>query len=53
MDHHDHGPHRAAIGNVEADDLCHGRQRAILSGREKIKRLTLKRRKEENLSNAA
>lgn len=42
-----------AIGNVTPDDMFHGRQRAILSGRAKIKRLTLKRRQKENLYNAA
>ena len=42
-----------AIGNVTPDDMYHGRQRAILSRREKIKRLTLERRKKENLHNAA
>ncbi len=42
-----------AIGNVTPDDMYHGRQRAILSRREKIKRLTLERRKKENLRNAA
>jgi len=33
------------------DDMGHGRQRAILSRREKTKCLTFKRRKNENLSN--
>jgi len=42
-----------AIGNVTPDDMYHGRQRAILSRREKIKRLTLERRKKENLRNVA
>jgi hypothetical protein len=42
-----------AIGNVTPDDMYHGRQRAILSRRVKIKRLTLERRKKENLRNAA
>ncbi len=42
-----------AIGNVTPDDMYHGRQHAILSRREKIKRLTLERRKKENLRNAA
>ena len=36
-----------AIGNVTPDDMYHGRQRAILSRREKIKRLTLERRKKQ------
>ncbi len=42
-----------AIGNVTPDDMYHGRQREIVSRREKIKRLTLERRKKENLRNAA
>jgi hypothetical protein len=42
-----------AIGIVTPDDMYYGRQRAILSRREKIKRLTLERRKQENLRNAA
>ncbi len=42
-----------AIGNVTPDDMYHGRQHAILRRREKIKRLTLERRKKENLRNAA
>ena len=48
-----HGRFHEAIGNVTPDDMYHGRQHAILSRREKIRRLTLKRRKRENLSNAA
>ena len=42
-----------ALGNVTPDDRDHGRQRAILARREEIKRLTLERRKKENLRNAA
>ena len=42
-----------SIGNVTPDDMYHGRQGEILSRRERIKRLTLKRRKKENLRNAA
>jgi hypothetical protein len=42
-----------AIGNVTPDAMYHGRQHEILARREKIKRLTLERRKEENLRNAA
>jgi hypothetical protein len=42
-----------AIDNVTPDDMYHGLQRAILSRREKTRRLTLERRKKENLRNAA
>ncbi len=42
-----------AIGTVTPDDMYHGRQREVLSRREKIKRLTFERRKKENLRNAA
>jgi hypothetical protein len=42
-----------AVGNVTPDDMYHDRQRSILARREKIKRLTLERRKKENLRNAA
>ena len=38
---------------VRHDDMYHGRQREILTHRDKIKRLTLQRRKKENLRNAA
>jgi hypothetical protein len=41
------------IGNVTPDDMYHGRQREVFTHREKIKRLTLQRRKKENLRNAA
>jgi transposase InsO family protein len=42
-----------SIGNVTPNDMYHGRQREILSRRDRIKRLTLERRKKENQSNAA
>ena len=51
--HYNHEWLHEAIGNVTPDDRYHGRQRTILSRREKIKRLTLERRKKENLRNAA
>ena len=42
-----------ALGNVTPDDMYAGRQNEIVSRREQIKRLTLERRKKENLHNAA
>ena len=51
--HYNHERLHEAIGNVTPDDMYHGRQRAILSRREKIKSLTSERRKKENLRNAA
>jgi hypothetical protein len=48
-----HRRFQEAIGNAMSDGMYHGRQRAILSRREKIKPLTLERRKKENLNNAA
>ena len=50
---YNHGRLHEAIGNVTPDDMHHGRQPAILSRREKIKRLTLERGKKENLRNEA
>ncbi len=41
------------MGDLTPDDTYHGRQSAILSRKEKIKRLTLERREEENLGNTA
>ncbi len=53
VDYYNHERVHEAIGNVTPDDMYHGRQREIFTRREKIKRLTLPRRKKENLSNAA
>jgi hypothetical protein len=41
------------VGELTLTDTYRGRQRAILSRREKIKHLTLEGREEENLRNAA
>ena len=53
VEYYNHKRLHEAIGNVTPDDMVHGSQRAILSRREKIKRLTFERRKKENLRNAA
>jgi putative transposase len=53
VDYYNHERLHESIGNVTPDDMYHGRQREILSRRERIKRLTLQRRKKENLRNAA
>ena len=53
VDYYNHERVHEAIGNVTPDDMYHGRQREILSRRDRIKRLTLERRKQENLYNAA
>ncbi len=53
VEYYNHERVHEAIRNVTPDDMYHGRQHAILSRREKIKRLTLERRKKENLRNAA
>jgi transposase InsO family protein len=53
VDYYNHERVHEAIGNVTPDDMDHGRQREIFTRRERIKRLTLQRRKKENLRNAA
>ncbi len=53
VDYCNHERLHEAIGNVTPDDMHHDRQREIFTHREKIKRLTLQRRKKENLRNAA
>jgi transposase InsO family protein len=53
VDYYNHERVHEAIGNVTPDDMYHGRQREIFTRRERIKRLTLQRRKKENLRNAA
>jgi hypothetical protein len=53
VEYYNHQRLHEAIGNGTPDDMCQGRQPTILSRREKIKRLTLERRKKENLRNVA
>ena len=53
VEYYNHERVHESIGNVTPDDMYHGRLRTILTRREKIKRLTLKRRKKENLQTAA
>ena len=51
--HYNHHRYHVALGNVTPADMYDGRQREILSRRERIKRETLARRKRENLRRAA
>jgi hypothetical protein len=51
--HYNHERLHEATGNATPDNLYHDRQREILTHREKIKRLTLQRRKKGNPRNAA
>jgi putative transposase len=53
VEYYDYERLHEAIGNVTPDDMYHGRHHAIVSRRKETKRLTLERRKKENLRNAA
>jgi putative transposase len=53
VDYYDYERLHDALGNVTPEDVYNGRQGAILTRREKIERLTSKRRKKENPRNAA
>ena len=53
VEYYNHERVHEAIGNVTPDDMYQGRQRETPTRKEKIKRLTLERRKKENLRNAA
>ncbi len=53
VEYYNHERVHESIGNVTPDDMYHGRQREILSRRDRIKRLTLERRTKENQRNAA
>ena len=53
VEHYNHRRCHEALGNVTPADMYDGRQREILSRRERIKRETLARRKRENLRRAA
>ena len=50
VEHYNNHRYHEALGNVTPADVYFGRHREILSARDKIKRETLKRRKQENLS---
>ena len=53
VDYYNHGRYRESLDNVMPADMYDGRQREILTKRERIKRETLARRRKENLRNAA
>jgi transposase InsO family protein len=53
VDHYNDERLHEAIGNVTPGDMYHGHQHTILSRRERFKRLTLERRKKEDLRNTA
>jgi len=53
VEYYNHERFHESIGNVTPDDMYHGRQREILTRRNRIKRLTLERRKKENQRTAA
>jgi putative transposase len=53
VEHYNHRRYHESLGNVTPVDMYAGRQHAILSRRERIKRETLERRKRENLGRAA
>jgi putative transposase len=53
VEFYNHRRYHEALGNVTAADMYAGRQQAILTRRERIKRETLAQRKRENLRRAA
>lgn len=50
VEHYNNHRYHEALGNVTPADVYFGRHREILSARDKIKRETLKRKKQETLS---
>ena len=52
-DNYNHGRYHESLRNVTPADMYDGRQREILTKRERIKRETLAQRRKENLRNAA
>ena len=53
VEYYNHGRYHESLRNVTPADMYDGRQREILTQRERIKRETLARRRKENLRNAA
>ena len=53
MEYYNHRRYHESLSNVTPADVYFGRRHAILSERERIKRETLERRKEQNLKAVA
>jgi putative transposase len=53
VEYYNHRRYHESLGNVTPADVYFGRHHAILSERERIKRETLERRREQNLKTAA
>jgi putative transposase len=53
VDYYNHRRYHESLGNVTPADMYEGKQVAVLTRRERIKRETMERRRRENLRNAA
>ncbi len=53
VDYYNHERYHESLNNVTPADVYHGRRREVLTKRAKIKRLTMQRRRKENLTAGA